>query len=223
MIRSSQLELRPAGDDSVRIFPEDLHISSGERWALTGPSGCGKTTLVNALCGLLPPSSGTLSVLDQDLYAMSPGERDRFRGRQLGVVHQEFHLLSGFTAVENLSIALRFATGTTGREARTRSLEMLETAGISHRADTPVERLSRGEAQRVAVARALVHEPNVFMTDEPTASLDAERGAQMLEWMESLRTSTGCAWICVTHDPEVAAKFEHQLDARSWSSPENPA
>jgi len=223
IIRSSQLELRPAGDDSIRILPEDLRISPGERWALTGPSGCGKTTLINTLCGLLPPAAGVLRVLERDLYAMSPGQRDRFRGRQLGVVHQDFHLLSGFTAKENLSVALRYATGEKGRPANERALDMLEKAGLSPRADTRVERLSRGEAQRVAVARALVHTPDLLLTDEPTASLDADRGSRMLEWIDTLRESTGCAWICVTHDEEVAARFEHQLDARSWAQAEAPA
>ncbi len=154
---------------------------------------------------------------------MSSSQRDRFRGRQLGVVHQEFHLLSGFTAKENLAIALRFATGETGRTANRRASEMLEMAGLSHRAEARVERLSRGEAQRVAVARALVHKPKLLLTDEPTASLDSERGARILEWIETLRDTTGCAWICVTHDEKVARTFEQHLDARSWLRPEEEA
>jgi ABC-type lipoprotein export system ATPase subunit len=155
--------------------------------------------------------------MEQDLYALSAGERDRFRGKRLGVVHQEFHLLPGFTALENLAIALRFSAGERGRGALQRASEMLEVAGLSERAHTPVERLSRGEAQRVAVARSLVHRPELLLTDEPTASLDAERGMAMLGWIDGLRRETGCAWLCVTHDSEVAKRFDHVLDARLWS------
>lgn len=217
VVRAAGLELRPAGDGTVRVCPGDVEVGAGERWALTGPSGCGKTTLVNALCGLLAPSAGSLRVMGRDLYAMGSGERDRFRGSRMGVVHQEFHLLPGFTALENVAVALRFAAGQRGRAARTRAMEMLAAAGLAERAGTRVERLSRGEAQRVAVARALVHEPELLLTDEPTASLDAERGAAMLGWIEDLRAQFGCAWICVTHDAAVAARFEHQLDARGWA------
>jgi putative ABC transport system ATP-binding protein len=220
VIRAAGLELRPAGDDSVRVCPGDWQVRAGERWALKGPSGCGKTTLVNALCGLLAPTAGSLRVMGRDLYAMGSGERDRFRGTRMGVVHQEFHLLPGFTAMENLAVALRFAAGQRGRSARDRALEMLTAAGLADRAETRVERLSRGEAQRVAVARALVHQPDLLLTDEPTASLDPGRAVSMLAWIDALRDQTGCAWICVTHDPAVASRFEHCLDAMSWRSPE---
>lgn len=223
VIRGRGLDLRPAGDPSIRILPGDLEIRAGQRWALQGPSGCGKTTLLNALCGLLPPASGTLRVLERDPYAMHPGERDRFRGRRLGVVHQTFHLLPGFTALENLLVALRFADDSRGAAARKRAGDMLALAGVADRRHTRVERLSRGEAQRVAVARALAHRPELLLTDEPTASLDPERGTAVLDWMETLRGETGCAWLCVTHDPAVAARFDHVLDARAWSQPEATA
>jgi len=216
LVRTSGLELRPAGDATVRVCPDDLEIFAGERVVLTGPSGCGKTTLVNTLCGLLAPSAGVMRVLNRDLYAMRPGIRDRFRGRRMGVVHQNFHLLPGFTALENLEIALRFSTGERGRRARERAANMLHAAGLANQMRTRAERLSRGEAQRVALARALVHDPELLLTDEPTASLDSERGAAMLDQVESLRAKTGCAWLCVTHDPAVAARFDRMLDARTW-------
>lgn len=218
VVRTSGVELRPADDESVRIFPGDLRIDAGQRWALMGPSGCGKTTLLNTLCGLLAPAAGVLRVLERDVYAMKAAERDRFRGRRLGVVHQNFHLLSGFSALENLTVALRFSADVKGPSARKQAEVMLEAAGLGDRAHTRVERLSRGEAQRVAVARALVHRPELLLTDEPTASLDAERGTAMLDWIETLRAETGCAWLCVTHDAAVAARFEHTMDARAWKS-----
>jgi len=223
VVHTSGLELQPAGDESVRIFPDDLCIGAGESWALTGPSGCGKTTLVNTLCGLLAPVTGTLRVLEQDLYTMASGPRDRFRGRRLGVVHQNFHLLTGFTALENLTIALRFSSDLGRHLARQQAHNMLATAGLSERAHTRVESLSRGEAQRVAIARALVHRPDLLLTDEPTASLDPERSAAMLDWIDHLRAETDCAWLCVTHDPVVAGRFEHRIDARDWARPEGAA
>jgi len=222
VVRAAGLDLRPADDDSVRICPADFEIRENERWALIGPSGCGKTTLLNTLSGLLAPTSGTLRVLDRDVYAMKPGERDRFRGRRLGVVHQNFHLLPSFTALQNLTIALRFSTDIRRNAARQQALDMLTAAGLSDRIHTRVERLSRGEAQRVAVARALVHRPDLLLTDEPTASLDPERGAAMLDWIDHLRAETGCAWLCVTHDPAVADRFEHRIDARDWVRTEVP-
>ncbi len=220
VVRTRGLELRPAGDATVCVFPENLRIARDERWVLTGPSGCGKTTLVNALCGLLAPSAGDLEILGQDIYRMSSGERDRFRGRRLGVVHQEFHLLNGFNAVENLMTALRFSAGQRGFAARKQAGEMLEAAGLSNRATTRVERLSRGEAQRVSVARALAHRPELLITDEPTASLDSERSAAMLDWIDQLRVHSGCAWICVTHDPSVVSRFDHQINASNWARQE---
>ncbi|MDF3129685.1 ATP-binding cassette domain-containing protein [Kiritimatiellaeota bacterium B1221] len=220
VVECADLLLHPDKEHSIRICPADFSIHSGERWALMGPSGCGKTSLVNALCGLLTPTSGTLKVLGQDLRLLRAGERDRLRGKRLGVVHQNFHLLHGFSALENLLIALRFSADETGRGARKRATEMLASAGLEKRAGTRVERLSRGEAQRVALARALVHRPELLLTDEPTASLDAERGNEMLDWMESLRQEAGCAWLCVTHNPAIADRFDQVLDARNWSAPE---
>lgn len=223
IVSCSGLELRPAQDGSVQIRPEDFQISAGEGWALVGPSGCGKTTLINALCGLLKPYAGSLHILNQDLYALSSGQRDRFRGKRLGVVHQDFYLLSGFTALENLTIALRYARSISGHGAKEKALHMLDKAGLGHRASTRVEVLSRGEAQRVAVTRALVHEPELLLTDEPTASLDPQRGEEMLQWIDELRSESNSAWICVTHDPQVADRFDHCLNARTWSQQEASA
>ncbi len=214
-VRSGSLLLCPGNADVCIKVPE-LQISLGNRWVITGPSGCGKSSLLNALSGLLPPAGGTLRVLGRDLYAMKSGERDRFRGKEMGMVHQNFHLMSGFTALENVTISLRYSAGITGTPAKQRALDTLENAGLSHRLHTRVERLSRGEAQRVALARALAPQPRLLLSDEPTGSLDPARSAEMMWLMTELWERAGCAWICVTHDANLASGFENRIDARDW-------
>jgi putative ABC transport system ATP-binding protein len=184
----------------------NLTVEPGDRISVVGRSGSGKSTLLNILGLLDLPTSGTVEFDDRPVQSYSGAERDRLRGARIGFVFQQFNLLPGRTALENVAMPLLYATGRDFWRRRTVAAEMLEQVGLGHRLDSMPDRLSGGEQQRVAIARSLVRGPSLILADEPTGALDIDTGAQVMELIDEVATRTGAAMITITHDPTVARR-----------------
>lgn len=180
----------------------DLDIPHGELLMLVGPSGCGKTTLVSIIAGTLQPSGGDVQVLGEDLVALSPVARVRFRRKNVGFIFQSFNLLPALTAVENAAVPLIIA-GWSRRRALPAAADLLDRLGLGSRLTNLPSELSGGQQQRVAIARALVHEPRLLICDEPTSALDAENGRITMELISGIAVQPDRVVIVVTHDQRV--------------------
>ncbi len=182
----------------------DLEVSSGDRLSIVGRSGSGKSTLLNLMGLLDAPSTGSIHFDGRPVDRFTSAERDRVRGREIGFIFQQFNLLPGRTARENVMTPLLYATGAQFWKRSTLAAEMLERVGLGHRIDAMPEKLSGGEQQRVAIARSLVRGPRVILADEPTGALDVETGASVMALLDEVALSTGAALITITHDPAIA-------------------
>lgn len=180
----------------------DLAVARGEIVVLLGRSGSGKSTLLNLLAGIDLPSAGAVYVAGIEISAVSERERTLFRRRHLGFVFQAYNLLPTLTVFENLMLPLELAERT-GAADRARAIELLDRVGLADRRDSFPDRLSGGEQQRVAVARALVHDPELVLADEPTGNLDLESGLAVLELLDELTRRSGKTLVMVTHGREV--------------------
>ncbi len=180
----------------------NLEIPFGQMTLLEGPSGCGKTTLLSIIAGLLTPTSGRVRVLGANLHEISDRRRTEFRRDNLGFVFQVYNLLPALTAAENAAVPL-IVRGESRRAAVRAAGELLSRMRMEHRAAALPRELSGGECQRVAVARALVHKPKLVLCDEPTASLDAETGHDIMQLLRDIAVEPGRAVVVVTHDPRV--------------------
>lgn len=186
----------------------DWTVGAGERWLLLGPSGCGKTTVLYLVAGFLLPSAGRVRVLGRDLSGMAASARDRFRGRSLAMVFQRQHLVAALTVEGNLRLACELARRPFARKAALGTLERLGVAALACR--RPHE-LSGGEAQRAAIARALVVEPAILLADEPTASLDDRNAATVIDVLFAEAERLGAALVVATHDGRVRERFDRRL------------
>jgi putative ABC transport system ATP-binding protein len=186
----------------------DLEVARGESVAIVGESGSGKSTLLSLLAGLDAPTRGSVSVAGRDLAGLSEVELARFRAAQLGIVFQQFHLMSGLTALENVSLPLELqrAPGALGR-----ARAALEQVGLAGRAQHLPARLSGGECQRVAIARALVVEPALLLADEPSGSLDARTGEAVMRLLFELVESRDTTLVLVTHSEALASSCRRRL------------
>ena len=192
-----------SGDAATRALRGvDLDIPHGELLMLVGPSGCGKTTLVSIIAGTLQPTGGDVQVLGQDLVAMSPAARVRFRRTNVGFIFQSYNLLPALTAVENAAVPLIIA-GSSRARALPKAAALLDRLGLGSRLTNLPSELSGGQQQRVAIARALVHEPRLLICDEPTSALDAENGRITMELISGLAVRPDRVVIVVTHDQRV--------------------
>lgn len=199
-----------------------MDFGRGERVALLGPSGSGKSTLLNLMSGIDTADEGTVEVDGTDLTGLSERERTLFRRRHIGFVFQFFNLLPTLTVEENLLLPLELA-GQVSAEDRRRASSLLEAVGLAHRTGTFPDRLSGGEQQRIAVARALVHRPLLVLADEPTGNLDAETGLRVLALLDDLVRESGTTLLMVTHAPEVAARADRILTVRGGRLVETPS
>ncbi len=197
----------PAGAIEV-LRGVELRVASGETLAVVGESGSGKSTLLSLLAGLDAPTRGSVRVDGADLAALGEADLARFRARRLGIVFQQFHLMGGLTALENVSLPLELQ-GETGADERAR--EVLAQVGLSPRADHLPSHLSGGECQRVAIARALVVEPALLLADEPSGSLDARTGDAVNRLLFELVERRGAALVLVTHSERLAAACDRRL------------
>jgi len=193
-----------SGPTEVRALLEvDLTVEPGELVAVMGPSGSGKSTLLTIAGSLEEPSDGEVTVGGLPLSRLSRGERAALRRRAIGYVFQDFNLLAGLTAAENVSLPLEL-DGTTGKAARIAALATLDRLGLVERADRFPDELSGGERQRVAIARAVVGERHLLLADEPSGALDSVNGEAVMRLVRET-CEGGVAGVVVTHDAQLAS------------------
>jgi putative ABC transport system ATP-binding protein len=180
----------------------DLEVRRGELMMLVGPSGCGKTTLISVIAGILDRDEGSVEVLGDDVARLSRARLTRWRGEHVGFVFQAFNLIPTLTAAQNVSIPL-LILGRPRREALERAGEMLERMGLGDRRSALPNQLSGGQQQRVAIARSLVHEPQLVVCDEPTSSLDHETGQSIMKLLRERAVTGERALVVVTHDARI--------------------
>jgi putative ABC transport system ATP-binding protein len=216
-IRAEQVSFGYA--DDIALDDVSLAIEPGRSVAIVGPSGSGKSTLLYVLAGLLPPRRGRVVLGDIDLYARSDAERSRLRGSRFGFVFQFSELLPELTLIENVALPLRLA-GVRRRTAEGAAGDLLALLGIGSLGERRPASVSGGEQQRAAVARALVHEPDVVFADEPTGALDSDNAGEVMRLLVEQCATRGASLIVVTHDPQVAAvtdRIQGMKDGRMTS------
>lgn len=189
-----------------------LSVDMGELVAVVGPSGSGKTTLLHLMGALDKPTSGTVEIDGLEVSSMNDRDLSGLRSEKLGFVFQEFFLIEGVAAVENVAQGLLYR-GLPARERRIRAAHALERVGLGHRLDHEPSRLSGGERQRVAVARAIVGDPAVVFADEPTGNLDSETSAGIIDLFLDLNR-VGSTIVVITHDHELATRVPRQVALR---------
>ncbi|MBX7241310.1 MAG: ABC transporter ATP-binding protein [Bacteroidia bacterium] len=187
-------------------FP-DLDILKGEQWLITGRSGCGKTTLLHILLGILSPHEGEVSIYGTSLFALSGSARDTFRGKNMGVVFQQPHLIPHLTVKENIELSCYFS-GKKYKEADI--LSLLQKLNIGNILKAYPSQLSAGEQQRVAIARAVIHSPRILIADEPTSSLDDENCHEVISLLQSVSEMYQSTLLVVTHDSRVKEAIKNR-------------
>ncbi len=200
--------VRDATGELTILHDITFALRERESVAIVGASGSGKSTLLAILAGLDTPSSGTVRLRGQDIFALDEDRRAAVRGAELGFVFQSFQLLPNLTALENVMLPLELRGD---RAARQLATEMLKNVGLGERLSHMPRVLSGGEQQRVALARAFVQRPALLLADEPTGSLDFATGAQVMQLMFELNAQAGTTLVLVTHDAAIAARCERQL------------
>jgi ABC-type lipoprotein export system ATPase subunit len=204
----------PGGERAAILDVPGFVLAAGEQAALEGSSGSGKSTLLHVISGIMRPDSGRVEVAGTDITQLPESRRDRLRADTLGLVFQQFNLLPGFTALENVLVAMSFGSRPPDRA---RATALLEAVGLAHRLHHKPAELSIGQQQRVAVARALANRPRAVLADEPTASVDAAHQQQVVDLLKNTCTEHGVALLVVTHDPEVARQFPRRLKLEEFN------
>ena len=201
------------GATRVHILKDiNLHIGSGEAVGLVGPSGSGKSTLLMIMAGLERPDTGSVCVAGEDLGALGEDGLARFRGRNVGIVFQSFHLIPTMTALENVAIPLELAGV---KDAAARAADELAAVGLADRRGHYPAELSGGEQQRVALARARAPNPAILIADEPTGNLDEATGAEIVDLLFASHAARGTTLVLVTHDAALAARCDRVVRMRS--------
>lgn len=192
------------GEAKVEVLKGiNLQIHRGETLALIGKSGSGKSTLLSLLAGLDRSDSGEVLVKSKSITTMSEKELTHFRASQMGIVFQQFHLVSTLTALENVLLPLELLKRERAREI---AEGLLASVGLAHRSHHLPSQLSGGESQRVAIARALSTSPAILFADEPSGNLDEETGEKVMDLLFKMVRETGTTMVLVTHDPDLAKK-----------------
>ncbi|MFE4513260.1 ABC transporter ATP-binding protein [Kitasatospora sp. NPDC056783] len=202
----------PGPPPVTALHPHDLEIAAGEYVAVVGPSGSGKSTFLNLLGLLDRPSGGTYELDGIDTGALSEARRTALRGLRIGFVFQSFHLLPYRTAMENVMLAQVY-TGSPRAGRADAARRVLDRVGLGHRTEALPSRMSGGERQRVAVARALVNRPSLLLCDEPTGNLDSATALRVMELFEELHEG-GLTLLVITHDREVADRARRTITIR---------
>ena len=190
----------------------DLEIEKGTSTGIVGPSGSGKSTLLMVIAGLEKVDDGKVVIGGTDLTGLGEDELAAFRGKNIGIVFQSFHLIANMTALENVAVPLELAGQ---KNAFMRATQELEAVGLGERLNHYPGQLSGGEQQRVALARALAPDPAVLIADEPTGNLDGETGRQIAELLFRRQREKGLTLVLVTHDPGLAEQCDRMIPVRS--------
>lgn len=189
-------------------------VTAGRSCAIVGPSGSGKTTLLGLCAGLDQPTSGSVQLDGQVISAMNESELSAVRNRQIGFVFQSFQLISTLTALENVMVPIELR-GTPYREVEKKAVHLLEEVGLGDRLDHYPNQLSGGEQQRVGLARAFIHQPDILFADEPTGNLDGDTGAQIEKLLFDLNKKKGTTLVIVTHDKRLAEKCDRIIELKN--------
>ncbi|RZA24645.1 MAG: ABC transporter ATP-binding protein [Proteobacteria bacterium] len=183
-------------------------VEPGETLAIVGQSGSGKSTLLSLLAGLDQVDKGEILINDQNMAKLNQAELSHFRGKNIGIIFQQFHLMKGLTALENVMLPLDIQGV---KNAETKAKDALALVGLGKRAHHLPEQLSGGEMQRVAIARACVVEPRILLADEPSGNLDTATGGKVMQQLFDAVSERGMTMILVTHDNELAKRCHRQL------------
>lgn len=198
------------GREVLRV--DAWQAGQGEHWLVLGPSGSGKTTLLHTLAGILKPASGKVEVAGTDIAQLDAAALDRFRGRNIGIVMQRLHLIGSLTIMNNLLLA-QYLAGLAQDGARVR--EVLTSLDVADKAGAYPHELSFGQAQRVAVARAVVNRPKLLLADEPTSNLDDASCARAYGLLESQARACGATLVIATHDQRIKARMSNHYELKA--------
>ena len=204
--------LRHAYDGTEVLNVGAWRADQGAQCLVIGPSGSGKTTLLHILAGILRPSTGSVGVAGQDLTALRAQQLDRFRGRHIGIVLQRLHLISSLPVMDNLLLA-QYLAGLPQDRARVR--EVLNALDLGGKEAAYPHELSFGQAQRVAVARAVVNRPKLLLADEPTSNLDDARCLQALDLLQAMARACDATLVIATHDQRIRARISRHFELKA--------
>lgn len=211
-LKNADLTLGDAAASVHVLKGMSLTILEGESVGILGPSGSGKSTLLMVLAGLEKLDSGEIIIRDTPLHTLSEDKVADFRGRNIGIVFQSFHLIANMTALENVAVPLELANV---KDAFDIARRELQSVGLGERLSHYPGQLSGGEQQRVAIARALAPSPKLLIADEPTGNLDTDTGRQIADLLFAKRAERGTTLLLVTHDAALAARCSRQIHVRS--------
>lgn len=195
----------PDGAPTPVLDLPELTVPAKAETAIAGPSGTGKTTLFNIIAGLLRPTSGEVRVLDTPIHRLPEAKRDRFRAQHIGYIFQTSNLLAGFSALENVVLAMNFAAALPAAQRGPRARDLLDQVGLADRMHYRPAQLSSGQQQRVALARALANRPALVLADEPTAHVDHATGLRAVALLRSVCAEHGAALLLASHDRALLA------------------
>ncbi len=206
MICTSQLSYSYEGGQQLSFA--DIEIQQGVHTLIIGASGCGKTTLLHLLAGLRKPTSGSITILDKEITAMSSSDIDKFRGSNMGMIFQVPHFLRSLDVIENITLAQTLA----GQDAQPdKVMSLLSDLNLEGKGNKKTNQLSLGEQQRVAILRAMVNEPKIIFADEPTSALDDANTEQVIELLKNQADKYGATLIVVTHDQRLKDNFNNMI------------
>ncbi len=205
----------PDGNINQILGIKSFEIAAGQQRVIRGPSGGGKTTLLNLIAGILTPDRGEIQFDGVDICKLSEGGRDKFRSAKIGYVFQTFNLLAGFTALENVRLAMSFGKR---KHDLARAVSLLQRVGLGDRMHHRPSQLSVGQQQRVAAARGLANKPRLLLADEPTANVDPANQAIIIDLIKSVCRDEQVALLLVTHSDEVTAQFSDVIQFNELNS-----